>query len=68
MLFIFSCYFVYDKFDHFVFFTYVHLLCKSRVEVFLTMEEVLILQKQLRNPEKTFKMKEAQLYLCTRRF
>lgn len=30
----------------------VHLLCKRRVEVILTMEEALILQKQLRNPRK----------------
>lgn len=32
--------------------TNVHLLCKRRVEVILTMEEALILQKQLRNPKK----------------
>jgi len=48
----------------------VHLLCKRRVEVILTMEEALILQKQLRNPRKKikWKMEEAQLYLYKTRF
>ena len=64
MFFILLVAFVYYSFDLFVSFTNIRLLCKRGLEVFFTMEEVLILQKQLKNPEKTLKMEKKQNFIC----